>query len=109
MVQFSGEDGADAGGPRREFFRLVIQEVSHSGLLEGSEGHMVFSHNLKLLEENHYFLAGCLVGMSIMQDGSGIACLDPTMYKLMCGLTVNLHDFEVDIITDQDFVETVKQ
>ena len=32
-VHFCGEDGVDQGGPRREFFRLLMQEISESHLL----------------------------------------------------------------------------
>jgi len=92
------------------FYRLAMQEISNcSGLLEGSEGHMLFSHNLKLLEENKYFLAGCLVGISIMQDGPGLGCFDPTFYQLMCGLSCNLLEFNIEVIADREFVDTVKR
>ena len=80
-----------------------------SGLFEGPEGHMMTqtaSNNLKLLEENKYLLDGRLVGMSLMQDGPGLGCLDPTLYKLICGLPYNHYDFDVDVITDVDFVQT---
>ena len=74
-----------------------------------NDGHMMFTHNLKLLEENKYLLAGRLVGMSLMQDCPGLGCLDPTLYKLICGLLCILHDFDINVITDRDFVETLKQ
>ena len=80
-----------------------------SGLLEGSEGHMMFTHNLKLLKENKYWLAGRLVGMSLIHDGPGLGCLHPTVYQLMCGLPCNVYDFDVTLITDHDFVETVQR
>ncbi len=86
------------------------QELGHiSGLFEGYDGQMMFTHNLKLLEENKYWLAGRLVGMSLMQDGPGFGCLHPTVYKLICGLSCNVYDFDVTLITDQDFVKTVQQ
>ncbi|KAK3748551.1 hypothetical protein QZH41_010224 [Actinostola sp. cb2023] len=87
--------------------RLAMQEISNC-LLEGPEGHMLFSHNLKLVEENKYFLTGCLVGISIMQDGPGLGCFDPTFYQL-CGLPCDLLDFNIEVIADREFVDTVKQ
>jgi hypothetical protein len=90
--------------------RLIRQELGHiSGLLEGSEGKMMFTHNLKLLEENKYWLAGRLVGMSLIHDGPGLGCLHPTVYQLVCGLPCDVYDFDVTLITDHDFVETVQQ
>ena len=90
--------------------RLIMQDLAHmSGLLEGPDGHMMFTHNLKLLEEDKYLLAGRLVGMSLMQDGPDLGCLDPTLYKLICGVPCNLYDFDINVITDRDFVETLQQ
>lgn len=92
------------------FSRLIRQDlVRISGLLEDYEGHMMFTHNLKLLEENKYLLAGRLVGMSLMQDGPGLGCLDPTLYDLICGLPCDVYDFDVTFITNEDFVKTVQQ
>ena len=35
-VVFSGEDSADLGGPRREFFRLLVQQgIKELGVFEG--------------------------------------------------------------------------
>ena len=89
---------------------MIRQELGHmSGLFEGGEGHMVFTHNLKLLEENKYWLAGRLIGMSLIQDGPGFGCLDPTLYRLICGLPCNVYDFDAACLADQDFVNTVQQ
>lgn len=92
------------------FSRLVIQEITnHSGLFEGPEDHKFFCHNLKLLEENKYQLAGRLIGMSLMHDGPGLGCLHPTLFYLMCGLPCNLNHFDVKQILDTKFVEVIDQ
>ena len=80
-----------------------------SGLFEGSDGQMVFTHNLKLLEENKYWLAGRLIGMSLMQDGPGFGCLNPTVYRLICGLPCDVYEFDEGLLADKDFVNTVQQ
>ena len=36
-VHFSGESAIDAGGPSREFFRLVLGELARSPLFWGSD------------------------------------------------------------------------
>ena len=41
-VKFIGESGVDGGGPRREFYGLLVEAVcSTSGLLEGSDGNTI--------------------------------------------------------------------
>lgn len=109
-VKFSGEDGSDAGGPRREFFRLAMHQLSsYSGLFEGQGGCMMFCHNIKLVEQNKFFLAGRLVGMSLSQGGPGICCFHPSVYHLMCDYPADLTNFDVDDIVDPDFGEVIKQ
>lgn len=92
------------------FGRMVIHEiVNSSGLLEGSEERTFFSHNVKLLEEKRYELAGRLVGMSMMHDGPGLGCLDPTLFKLMCGIPCDLNKFDAKVIVDLKFVKVIEQ
>ena len=38
--------------------RLALKALERSPLLEGVEGNRIFTHNIQLLEENHYRLAG---------------------------------------------------
>ncbi len=54
-VNFIGESAADAGGPRREYFMLLMNYIiCQSGLLEGIDGHQVFTFNPVLLHEKTY-------------------------------------------------------
>lgn len=81
-------------------------------ILQGPEGHMYFTHNVKLLEEKKYLLAGRLVGMSIVHGGPGLSCLDPLVYQLMCGeeCIKELHSFDINAITaDSDILQTLKE
>ncbi|XP_046853882.1 uncharacterized protein LOC124447016 isoform X2 [Xenia sp. Carnegie-2017] len=104
IIQFSGEDAIDAGVPRREFFRLARQEiVQSSGLFEGYNGcNLIFTHNVKLLQEKQYWLAGRLVGISLMQGGPGFGCLNSTVYDLMCEAPCDVNDFDVSLIPDYE-------
>lgn len=109
-VKFSGEDGADAGGPRREFFRLAMQQLARSTeLFEGREGRMMFCYNIKSLEDNKFLLAGRLVAMSLIQGGPGLCCLHPLLYRLITNLKCPLTTFEIDDIVDTEFVAVIKQ
>lgn len=53
-VNFSGEDAIDAGGPTREFFRLLMGSVKGMGIFDGNW----FVHDVGLLQEGKYELAG---------------------------------------------------
>lgn len=85
------------------------QLTSYSGLFEGRDGNMIFCHDIKSLEENKFFLAGRLVGMSLIQGGPGMCCLHPLVYKLMCHSPFDLTSFEINDIVDCEFVEVIKQ
>ena len=46
QVKFLGEVGIDEGGPRREFFRLLLKAVAtDSSLLNGPSDRRVLRHN----------------------------------------------------------------
>ena len=46
-VVFADEPCVDEGGPRREFFQLVIKEVfTMSGVFHGSPQNVVLAHNV---------------------------------------------------------------
>ena len=58
-VMFAGEPSVDEGGPRREFFQLVIKEIFiMSGLFNGWPLNVVLAHNVEALADNQYFLVG---------------------------------------------------
>ncbi|CAG2187251.1 G2H3 [Mytilus edulis] len=52
-VKFSGEMGDDQGGPRREFFRILMKELQESELFEGQSLQKLFSHNIEALEKKN--------------------------------------------------------
>ena len=57
-VTFLGEPAVDAGGPCREFFRLLLQEIFQSSLFEGLEGSRVPAHNMTALDKRTYWYIG---------------------------------------------------
>ncbi len=70
---------------------------------------MMLSHNIKLVEQNKFLLAGRLVGMSVTQGGPGICCFHPSVYKLMCDLPCDLSSFDLNDTADTSFAELVTQ
>ena len=77
-------------------------------LFQGRSGHMTFTHNIMALEQNKFFLAGRLVGMSITHGGPGPSCLDPLLSKLMCGTPCDLSEFDIREIGDDGFVKIME-
>ena len=72
-VKFIGEMGVDGGGPRREFYRLLVQAIcTTSGLLEGSDGNKIPSHNWAALKARKFVLLGLMAGMSMVDGGPGL-------------------------------------
>lgn len=57
---FAGEPGIDEGGPKREFFMLLLNAISNkSSLLEGSPTRRVLRHNTSAFQvpfSEHCFL-----------------------------------------------------
>ena len=84
-VSFSGEEAVDAGGPRREYFRLLMSSLKNLGIFQGSW----FSHDLHLLRCKKYELGGKLVSWSVLQGGSGPKCLSREGFSVMSNLQAN--------------------
>lgn len=66
QVRFVGEAAVDEGGPRREFFHLLMKEVFQSYLFSGYPNHIVPCHNVKAVANNTYFYVGKMIVTSIV-------------------------------------------
>ncbi|MCI4381193.1 hypothetical protein PGIGA_G00248760 [Pangasianodon gigas] len=102
-IEFAGEEAFDNGGPRREFFRLLMIEVQSSlGIFEGNPKHLFFTYDQIALQQRKYEQAGKLVAWSIAHGGPGPKALDTHLYQLMCGVEMELTDFDWCLIPDAD-------
>ena len=71
-INFVGEDAQDAGGPLREFFRLLWKEIAaDNSLFTGPEEKRLLTHNSMALRSEHYALVGRCVGLSVLNGGGG--------------------------------------
>lgn len=59
-VSFYGENAQDAGGPRREFFRLCLQDIKQK----------YFDNGLKEHLSEDYKTVGLIMALSILQNGN---------------------------------------
>ncbi|KAK3540209.1 hypothetical protein QTP70_028402 [Hemibagrus guttatus] len=103
FIVFAGEEAFDIGGPRREFFRLLMIEAQSSlGVFEGNPNHLFFTYDQIALQQRKYKQAGKLVAWSVIHGGPGLKALDPHLYQLMCGVQTDLTDFDWRLIPDPD-------
>lgn len=86
-VTFEGEPAIDGGGPRREFFSILIQSLTSPEcpirLFEGRPGHLLPLHNIDALLGGMYKFAGNMIAASILQEGPGFPLLSPALYRYL--------------------------
>ena len=71
VVKFISEDAIDAGGPTREYFRLLWQAVcKDSSIFVGPDDSRGLSHNTLALTNRIYFTVGRCISMALMYGGS---------------------------------------
>jgi hypothetical protein len=96
------ESGVDLGGPRREFFRLLVFETSTTYFI-GKEGHKFFLTDMKALQDRDYFSLGQYCAASIIQGGNGFPFFDECVFSYFVhgtctGINVNSSDIPYDIL-----------
>ena len=74
-VVFIGEQAIDEGGPRREFFHLLLFNLfKFSGLFAGYPVNVTPLHNVQAVESKKFFTAGKMLCMSLIQGGEAPSC-----------------------------------
>ncbi|XP_033729584.1 G2/M phase-specific E3 ubiquitin-protein ligase-like [Pecten maximus] len=73
------EEGIDQGGPKREYFCLVMEHLLHSHLFEGPPNSRIISMNKAACDNNHFLAAGRLIALSIVHGGPAPHCFSPLM------------------------------
>ena len=74
-VHFIGEGAVDEGGPRREFFHLLIQEIfSKSGFFDGFPERVILLHDVTGIANNTYYIIGKMISTCIIQGGEAPTC-----------------------------------
>ena len=71
-VVFVGEPSVDEGGPRRDFFQLLMKEAfTSSGLFAGWPQNVVPMHSVKAVAAN---IVGKMIAMCLVQGGQPPVC-----------------------------------
>ena len=66
-VTFIGESAVDGGGPRREFFMLLMNAIrENNSLLDGPLTTRVLRHNTTALQNELYLCMGKMIALSIV-------------------------------------------
>ncbi len=83
-VTFEGEPAIDGGGPRREFFTIVLRQLlspsTNPRLFEGRNNQFLPMHNTDALRANLYKVAGRIVATSITQGGPAFPVFPKAVY-----------------------------
>ncbi len=102
-MKFIGESAVDDGGPRREYFKLLLHCIAtKSGLFQGWPGHVMPVHNLEALASNRFFLAGKMIATCLVQGGQPPVFFSAPVADYLVFKTVrseacldDIHDYEV--------------
>ena len=118
VISFSGEHGADMGGPTEEFFHNAIASLTRMDpllniqLFGGKQGHLVPISGVDAVASGCFQMARKLVAHSILHDGPGFSGLSPAVvnYLITGSLekvkesvsTHDLLDVELKKLLDED-------
>lgn len=102
-VVFIGEASVDEGGPRREFFQLLMKEAfTASGLFAGWPNNAVPVHNVQAVTSNRYYIVGKMIATCLVQGGQPPVCFAPAVVdflvynEIRCDPTLDdVYDFSV--------------
>lgn len=74
-VVFVGEPSVDDGGPRREFYQLLMKEVfTLSGLFTGWPENVVPVHNVTAVASNKFYVIGKMITACLVHGGQPPVC-----------------------------------
>lgn len=85
-VEFIGESVVDTGGPTRELFSLVYQQVMDGKLTRGSAPSLTFMHDQGALLAGEYKALGQMIALAFLNEASGPHFFSPTVTQHILGL-----------------------
>ena len=109
-VIFVGEEAADAGGPRREFFHLALEAMANDGqMFHGPSDRRSFVHNMQAVATRRFFYGGMLIALSLANGGPGFPCLAKPVFNYLCyGLGLKVQP-EIEDIPDIEIREKLEK
>ncbi|KAK3593328.1 hypothetical protein CHS0354_031389 [Potamilus streckersoni] len=102
------EEGVDSGGPKREFFRLLIREICHkSGALVETPNGLVPRNNIRQLQEGLLFDIGRMISTIVMQGGEPPSLFSPLITQCILMDAISTQP-DVDDIPDLIIRESLR-
>ncbi len=102
-VIFHGEEGVDGGGPCREYFRLLCADIKEKSRLftsHASKQLVKFNSNASLVMKQHFYLAGLMVGTSLINGGPGFRFLPECVYQYIVQQSMDVDPHAHDVVDD---------
>ncbi|KAF1371434.1 hypothetical protein PFLUV_G00278370 [Perca fluviatilis] len=104
------EDAADLGGPRREFFRLLVKAIfQDSGAFEGTPNGCTPRLNMLHLQNGVYRTIGRMMSTIIVQGGEPPAFLSPSVVDYIVSGDILQAHVTPDDIGDPDLRENLNK
>ena len=81
-VIFSGEEGVDGSGPRKEYFRLLCMAIRDESGFFFSKGRIVnFNTSVVNYVQRRFYLAGIMIATSILHGGTPLPFFPKVLYN----------------------------
>lgn len=116
-VNFIGEQGADMGGPTKEYFLSAISCLSkvdpafNIQLFGGLPGHLIPLYGVDAISSGCFEMSGKLIAHSILHGGPGFFGLAPAIIKYLCtgSLYESKHLVTVDDLYDLELKQILQE
>lgn len=83
-VQFTGEEGVDAGGPRKEWFLMLVRDIfdpNHGMFSYDDESNTCYFNPNSFETSDQYYLVGALLGLAIYNSTILDVALPPFAFR----------------------------
>ena len=116
-VNFIGEQGADMGGPTKEFFHSAISCLSkvdpafNVQLFGGLSDHLIPLYGVDAIASGCFEMAGKLIAHSILHGGPGFSGLAPAIVQYLCtgSLDKSKHLVTIEDLYDLELKEILQE
>ena len=109
-VDFIAESAVDDGGPKRELFNLINQEVLSSSLFVGEEHQgKAFAQNLSALTRKEYYTYGLCCGLGILNGAQGPQAFSPPVVQYILNEKLELVTCPVSCVPDATIKANLKE
>ena len=110
-VVFQGEPAVDRGGPKREYFTLLLQTLispsSPIRIFEGRDLSILPMHNMDVIRAEIFKVAGRMITTSFINSDPGFPFLSPVLYKYFTSATCEIDNVLAEITKDDVVIQFI--